>query len=89
MAKMGLRKGNDFYIECVEIVSSSTKITKSDSLIRIVCHIGETDAELLGEVVHKVFYRNRDLNLLLVLLASASGIASAFQVMVLFDEDFR
>ena len=51
--------------------------------------VGDTDAELLGEVVHKIFYRNKDLNLLLVLLASASGIANTFFVMVLFDEDFR
>ena len=51
--------------------------------------VGDTDAELLGEVVHKIFYRNKDLNLLLVLLASASGIANTFFLMVLFDEDFR
>ena len=50
---------------------------------------GDTDSELLGDVVHKIFYQNKDLNLLLVLLASASGLANAFHLMVLFDEEFR
>ena len=55
----------------------------------IVIISGDTDAELLGDVVHKIFYQNKDLNLLLVLLASASGLANAFHLMVLFDEEFR
>ena len=50
---------------------------------------GSTDAELLGDVVHQIFFENKDLNLLFVLLASASGIANAFHLMTLFDEDFR
>ena len=53
------------------------------------CNLGDTDAELLGDVIYKIFYQNKDLNLLLVLLASASGLANAFHLMVLFDEDFR
>ena len=44
---------------------------------------------MLGEVVHQIFFENKDLNLLFVLLASASGIANAFHLMTLFDEDFR
>ena len=50
---------------------------------------GNTDSELLGKVAHKIFYQNKDLSLLLVLLASSSGIANAFLVMALFDENFR
>ena len=52
-------------------------------------YLGSTDAELLGDVVHQIFFENKDLNLLFVLLASASGIANAFHLMTLFDEDFR
>ena len=52
-------------------------------------YLGGTDAELLGDVVHQIFFENKDLNLLFVLLASASGIANAFHLMTLFDEDFR
>ena len=52
-------------------------------------YLGSTEAELLGDVVHQIFFKNKDLNLLFVLLASASGIANAFHVMTLFDEDFR
>ena len=59
------------------------------ALEKLHLFIGSTDAELLGKVVHKIFYQNKDLSLLLVLLASSSGIANAFLVMVLFDEDFR
>ena len=44
---------------------------------------------MLGDVVHQIFFENKDLNLLFVLLASASGIANAFHLMTLFDEDFR
>ena len=51
--------------------------------------LGETDSELLGRVVHKIFFENRDLHLLLVLLAAGSGIEKAFLTMMLFDEKFR
>ena len=54
-----------------------------------ILYSGSTDAELLGDVVHQIFFENKDLNLLFVLLASASGIANAFHLMTLFDEDFR
>ena len=51
--------------------------------------LGDTDAQLIGEVVYEIFFQNKDLHLLLVLLASGSGIANAFRAMVLFDETFR
>ena len=62
---------------------------KYDQKLITTYYLGNTDAELLGDVVHKVFFQNKDLHLLLVLLAAGSGIESAFHAMVLFDENFR
>ncbi len=40
---------------------------------------------MLGELYH-IYYNNRDLRLLLDLLATSSGIAPAIAIMTLFDK---
>ncbi len=47
------------------------------------------DEDILGQVLYKIYYGNKDLRLLLDLLASGSGLEYAFHVMTLFDEEFR
>jgi len=49
---------------------------------------GTSEAVLLGELYH-IYYDNRDLRLLLDLLAASSGIAPAISIMTLFDKKFR
>ena len=39
--------------------------------------------------LYSVYYNNRDLKLLLDLLAESSGIAPSIRIMSLFDKDFR
>merc|ERR1712130_848939 len=46
-----------------------------------------TDKENLGEL-WDIYYNNRDLRLLLDLLATSSGIAPAIAIMTLFDRRF-
>ena len=41
--------------------------------------------QILGELYH-IYYNNRDLRLLLNLLATSSGIAPAIAIMTLFDK---
>jgi hypothetical protein len=41
--------------------------------------------KVLGELYH-IYYNNRDLRLLLDLLATSSGIAPAIAIMTLFDK---
>jgi len=48
----------------------------------------KTDKELLGDL-YDIYYNNRDLRLLLDLLATSSGVAPAISVMTLFDKGFR
>ena len=45
----------------------------------------KSDRELLGDL-YDIYYNNRDLRLLLDLLATSSGVAPAISVMTLFDE---
>ena len=45
----------------------------------------KTDKELLGDL-YDIYYNNRDLRLLLDLLATSSGVAPAISVMTLFDK---
>ena len=45
--------------------------------------------DLLGETTESMYYKNRDLRLLLNLLASGSGIAYAIHVLALFDSKLR
>ena len=45
----------------------------------------KTDQELLGDL-YDIYYNNRDLRLLLDLLATSSGVAPAISVMTLFDK---
>ena len=88
MNEMGVRKG---------IFADRDQILRGAHILSLIlidfdcCKMfsGNTDSELLGKVAHKIFYQNKDLSLLLVLLASSSGIANAFLVMALFDENFR
>ena len=47
-----------------------------------------SDEELLGDL-YNVYYNNRDLRLLLDLLATSSGIAASFRIMALFDKNLR
>ena len=47
-----------------------------------------SDRELLGEL-YDVYYNNRDLKLLLDLLAQSSGVVPALRIMTLFDREFR
>ena len=47
-----------------------------------------TDKELLGDL-YDVYFNNRDLKLLLDLLAQSSGVAPSLRIMTLFDKDFR
>ena len=47
-----------------------------------------SDEELLGDL-YNVYYHNRDLKLLLDLLATTSGIAASLRIMALFDKDLR
>ena len=47
-----------------------------------------SDEELLGDL-YNVYYNNRDLKLLLDLLATSSGIATSLRVMALFDKTLR
>ncbi len=53
---------------------------KSQSLV--------TDKQLLGEL-YNVYYNNKDLKLLLDLLAESSGIAPSIRILSLFDPEFR
>ena len=46
---------------------------------------GVSDRELLGEL-HDIYYNNRDLALLLNLLASSSGVAESLVIMTVLDE---
>ena len=48
----------------------------------------KTDKELLGDL-YDIYYNNRDLRLLLDLLATSSGVAPAISVMTLFDKVIR
>ncbi len=52
-------------------------------------HSGTISEEALLGDLHSVYYRNRDLKLLLDLLAESSGIAPSIRVMSLFDRGFR
>ena len=45
----------------------------------------KTDKELFGDL-YDIYYNNRDLRLLLDLLATSSGVAPAISVMTLFDK---
>jgi len=49
---------------------------------------GKTDREVLGDL-YDIYYDNRDLRLLLELLATSSGVAPAIAIMTLFDKNFR
>jgi len=48
----------------------------------------KTDKQILGDL-YDIYYNNRDLRLLLDLLATSSGVAPAIAIMTLFDKDFR
>eukprot|EP00092_Neocalanus_flemingeri_P024779 GFUD01026868.1.p1 GENE.GFUD01026868.1~~GFUD01026868.1.p1 ORF type:complete len:507 (+),score=114.41 GFUD01026868.1:221-1741(+) len=48
----------------------------------------KTDKQLLGDL-YDIYYNNRDLRLLLDLLATSSGVAPAIAIMTLFDKNFR
>jgi len=48
----------------------------------------KSDKELLGDL-YDIYYNNKDLKLLLDLLATSSGVAPAISVMTLFDKGFR
>ena len=45
----------------------------------------KTDKQLLGDL-YDIYYDNRDLRLLLDLLATSSGVAPAIAIMTLFDK---
>ena len=47
-----------------------------------------SDKELLGDL-YWIYYNNRDLKLLLDLLATSSGVSHSIRVMTLFDQDLR
>ncbi len=47
-----------------------------------------TDQELLGDL-YDVYYNNKDLKLLLDLLAASSGIAPCLRILCLFDKELR
>jgi len=47
-----------------------------------------TNKELLGNL-WDIYYNNKDLKLLLNLLAESSGLASALRILALFDDDLR
>ena len=47
-----------------------------------------SDEELLGDL-YTVYYNNKDLKLLLDLLATSSGIATSLRVLALFDKNLR
>jgi len=49
---------------------------------------GKHDKEILGDL-WEIYYNNRDLRLLLDLLATSSGIAPAIAIMTLFDKKFQ
>jgi len=49
---------------------------------------GKSEEELLGDLYH-IYYNNRDLRLLLGLLATSSGIAPAIAIIALFDKPFQ
>jgi len=49
---------------------------------------GKSEREVLGEM-YDIYYGNRDLRLLLDLLATSSGVAPAIGIMTLFDKGFR
>ena len=87
MNEMGVRKGISMEYDHILLETQLFMILIHSDNCTIFS--GNTDSELLGKVAHKIFYQNKDLSLLLVLLASSSGIANAFLVMVLFDENFR
>ena len=46
---------------------------------------GKSDEEILGDL-YDIYYNNRDLRLLLDLLATSSGVAPAIAIMTLFDK---
>jgi len=48
----------------------------------------KSDKEVLGDL-YDIYYNNRDLRMLLDLLATSSGVAPAIALMTLFDKDFR
>ena len=48
----------------------------------------QSDKQMLGELWN-IYYNNRNLKLLLDLLAESSGIAPSIRIMSLFDSDFR
>lgn len=50
--------------------------------------VGKTDREILGDL-YDIYYDNRDLQLLLDLLATSSGVAPAIAILTLFDKGFR
>ena len=47
-----------------------------------------SEKDALGELWN-IYYNNRNLKLLLDLLAESSGIAPSIRIMSLFDSDFR
>ena len=49
---------------------------------------GKSDREVLGDL-YDIYYNNRDLRLLLDLLATSSGVAPAIAIMTLFDNVSR
>ena len=49
---------------------------------------GKSDREVLGDL-YDIYYNNRDLRLLLELLATSSGVAPAIAIMTLFDNVSR
>jgi len=48
----------------------------------------KSDRQILGDL-YDIYYNNRDLRLLLDLLATSSGVAPAIAIMTLFDKGFR
>jgi hypothetical protein len=55
------------------------------SVSRAVTQLSVVCFQILGELYH-IYYNNRDLRLLLDLLATSSGIAPAIAIMTLFDK---
>ena len=51
-------------------------------------HDAKTDQELFGDL-YDLYYNNRDLKLLLDLLATSSGVAPCLRLLCLFDKKMR
>jgi len=78
---------NLLWLTCPCLGKLSRLMRTYRSNMRECAEDGISDRQMLGEV-YDIYYTNRDMRLLLDLLATSSGVAPAIAIMMVFDKKF-